>query len=659
MEFKINQTFKPSGDQPFAIKKLTEGILENKKDQILFGITGSGKTFTIANIIQNLQKPSVIMAHNKTLAAQLYNEMKNYFPNNAVEYFISYYDYYQPEAYISSTDTYIEKDASINKKIDQLRHSTTKSLMERKDVIIICSVSAIYGLGNPDDYSDMKISLFKNQEFEFDAFLKKLISLQYNRNDFNLERGSFMIKGDVVYIYPPSSEDVVIKVEFFGDNVENITETDLITGKKINEFEYINIYPNGHFVTTTQKLKDSSKLILDEMKDRVEYFKSIGKFLEAHRLETKVRYDIEMMREVGSCKGIENYSRYFSGKQPGEPPVTLFEYLPKDALLFVDESHITLSQIKAMFAGDKSRKDNLVDYGFRLPSALDNRPLKFEEWDAIRPKSIFVSATPGKIELEKTKGEVVQQVIRPTGLLDPICEIKKTENQIEDAMVEILKAKEQNLRTICITITKKFSEKLAEFLVKNNIRAEYIHSDVKTLDRIETIKRLKQNKLDTIIGINLLREGIDIPECGLVLILDADKEGFLRSETALIQIIGRAARNSLGKVILYADKMTGAIKNAVEETERRRNLQIEHNKKYNITPTTTTNAVKNVFDEILEEDVDIDLSHYYQMSLPQINKEIEKLEKIMKKSAQKLDFDAATETKILIEKIKKIKDKEF
>ncbi len=659
MKFQIDTKFKPSGDQPEAINKLIKGLESNKKDQILFGITGSGKTFTIANIIERTQRPAVIMVHNKTLAAQLYNEMKNFFPKNAIEYFISYYDYYQPEAYLSSTDTYIEKDSSINSQIDQLRHSATMSIMERKDVVIVCSVSAIYGLGNPDEYSAMTIRIQKQQKIELKEIKSRLVDLQYKRNDMSFERGSFMIKGDLLYIFPPSADNIAVRIDMFGDDIESINEFDVITGKKIRELDFVNIYPNGHHVTTMQKLRTCTPLILKEMEERVLYFKSIGKFAEAQRLETKVRYDIEMMTETGSCKGIENYSRYLAGKEAGEPPITLFNYIPKDAILFLDESHITLPQIKAMYSGDRARKENLIDYGFRLPSAFDNRPLKIEEWENIRPQTIFVSATPAKIELEKTQGEVVEQLIRPTGLLDPICEIKPTEGQIQDAMIEILKAKEQNLRTICITITKAYSEKLSEYLTKNGIKAEYIHSDVKTLERIEIIKRLKQGKLDAIIGINLLREGIDIPECGLVLILDADKEGFLRSETALIQIIGRAARNSAGKVILYADKFTDAIKKATEETSRRRAIQIEFNKKHNIIPTTTTNAIKNIFDDILEEELDTNLLHYKEMSLKQIETEIEKLTKVMKKAAKKLDFDIATQTQELIEKIKKIKEKNY
>lgn len=589
--FKLISPYKPTGDQPKAIEKLKNGLQEKKKNQVLLGITGSGKTFTMANLIAETGRPSLIMAHNKTLAAQIYSEMKEIFPENAVEYFVSYYDYYQPEAYVPRTDTYIEKDASINERIDLLRHSATRSLLERRDVIVVSSVSCIYGIGSPQLYSEMTLFLEKGKSYRRDDLIKKLIALQYERNDVAFERGSFRVKGDNLDIFPAHASDKAWRLGFFGDELEDLYEFDPLTGRKIKKMDKVVIYANSHYVTPYEIIKEAIPHIEDELQKRLAFLQEQNKLLEAQRLEQRVSYDLEMLQETGMCKGIENYSRYLSGRGPGEPPPTLFEYLPKDGLLFVDESHVTISQIMAMYKGDKSRKDTLVEYGFRLPSALDNRPLKFEEWDAFRPQTIFVSATPNHFELDLTYGEIVEQIIRPTGLLDPICEIKPVETQVEDLISEAKKVIAKGFRVLVTTLTKKMAEDLTEFLLDNNMKVSYLHSDVQTLERVEIINNLRKGEIDILVGINLLREGLDIPECALVAILDADKEGFLRSEVSLIQTIGRAARNSEGRVILYADKMTNSIEKAVDKTRERRKIQREYNEKHGITPRTIDRKV--------------------------------------------------------------------
>lgn len=648
--FKLNSKFTPSGSQPSAISSLVNGIAQGERDQVLLGITGSGKTFTMASVIEKMQKPAIIMAHNKTLAAQLYSEMKEFFPENAVEYFISYYDYYQPEAYIPTTDAYIQKESIINDQINMMRHSATKSVLERRDVIVVTSVSAIYGLGTPDQYSGMKLDLKIGTHIAPETIAHSLVRMQYHRNDAAFVRGTFSIKGDTMYISPPSADDRMIRLEFFGDELDGISEVDSITNKLFGKFGEVSIYPNGHFVMPLEEIRQCVPKILEEMKERVEYFKSNNMMIEAQRIEQRTKYDMEMIMETGSCKGIENYSRYMTGRSVGSPPPTFFEYMPQDSLLFLDESHVTAPQIRGMYAGDRSRKETLVRFGFRLPSAFDNRPLTFDEWDSIRPQTIFVSATPGKIELEKTKGVVVEQIIRPTGLLDPECEIRPAISQTEDVLKEIKDCVAKNLRVLCITVTKKYSEKLSEYFTECGIKCLYIHSDIETLERISILKSLREGKVDVLIGINLLREGIDIPECGLVAILDADKEGFLRSESSLIQIIGRAARNSKGRVILYADKITDSIKKAVSETHRRRALQEEYNKVNNITPQTVIKAIGNHFDEYLKNKSSASKKDTTQilssdaisaMSNDDIEKRIKKLEKDMNKFSKQADFENA------------------
>ena len=597
--FQLNSKYQPNGDQPQAIEKLTFGIEKGLRDQVLLGVTGSGKTFTMANIIVQQQKPTIIMAPNKTLAAQLFMEMKEFFPHNAVEYFVSYYDYYQPEAYIAKTDTFIEKDAVINEDIDTFRNSATRSLLERRDVIVVSSVSSIYGLGSPEIYSQMIIIIEKGQYYKRQDFLNNLIKLRYERNDTHPKRGQFSVRGDRIDLIPAYSDGNILRVDFFDDEIEQISEVDGLLKTKLQDIDKVVIYPNGHYATPQETLNGMISTVLDEMKAVSMNFHNSDKLLESQRIQQRTKYDMEMVKETGSCKGIENYSCYLTGRPQGSPPPTLFEYIPKDALLFVDESHIGVPQIRGMFNGDRARKTNLVEHGFRLPSALNNRPLKFEEWDAIRPQTIYVSATPGPFEMEKVNGEVVEQVIRPTGLLDPICEVRKTEFQVDDIINEIGKVRQEGLRTIVITLTKKMAEDLARYLEEIEIPATYLHSDIDTITRIETIQKLRTGEIDVLVGINLLREGIDIPECGLVAIMDADKEGFLRSESSLIQIIGRAARNSDGRVILYADKETKSIKKALEETNRRRQIQIEHNEKNGITPTTVKRSIEKDFNEFL------------------------------------------------------------
>lgn len=646
-KFNITSKFKPAGDQPEAISALINGINQNDHDQVLLGITGSGKTFTMANVIERTGRTSLIIAHNKTLAAQLYSEMKEFFPNNAVEYFVSYYDYYQPEAYIARTDTYIEKDASINEQIDLLRHSATRSLLERKDVIVVSSVSCIYGLGSPELYSSMTLELNIGDNINRTEIFNKLIELQYDRNEHAFERGTFRSKGENIDIFPSHYSERAWRVNLFGDEIENIYEFDPLTGEKTTKLEKALVYANSHYVTPKPTLERAIKFIESELEERIEYFKSIGKLLEAERISQRTRFDIEMLLETGTCKGIENYSRYLSGKQAGEPPPTLFEYLPKNALLFVDESHVTVPQIQAMYNGDRARKTSLVEYGFRLPSALDNRPLKFEEWQSMRPNTIYVSATPGPFELNQTSGVFIEQIIRPTGLLDPICIVKPAQTQVEDLVHEIRLATSLNLRVLVTTLTKKMSEDLTEYLKDLGILVAYLHSDINTLERIEIINSLRKGEVHVIVGINLLREGLDIPECGLVAILDADKEGFLRSETSLIQTIGRAARNANGKVILYADKVTKSIDKAIKATERRRELQEEYNREHNIIPTTIAN--KAFFVGAYKAEAKTELK-----SIRDIEKNISRMSKEMLEAAKNLEFEKAAALRDEIQKLQEV-----
>ncbi len=643
--FKLHTDYSPAGDQPTAIHDLVQGINAGKQDQVLLGVTGSGKTFTMANIIQATQRPAVIMAHNKTLAAQLYAEFRDFFPENAVEYFVSYYDYYQPEAYIAKTDTFIEKDSAINEQIDLLRHSATRSLIERADTIIISSVSAIYGLGSPEFYKQMRLQFEVGQNFAREYIVDQLVRLQYKRNDMDFARGSFRVNGDIIDIFPAYCEDYALRLEFFGDEIEAIHEIDALTGQKVESATQVTLYANSHHATPIETVRGIIPTILEDLKIQVDYMEKIGKPVEAQRLNQRTRYDMEMMLELGSCKGIENYSRYLDGRQIGDPPTTLFHYLPENALLFVDESHVSTPQIRAMYAGDRSRKNMLVEHGFRMTSAFDNRPLKFEEWDEKRPQTVFVSATPAPFELERA-GSVVEQIIRPTGLLDPECEVRPAGEQVLDVINEIHKNTAAGMRTIIIALTKKMSEHLNEYLGELGIKCKYIHADVETIDRIQILQALRSGDIDVIIGINLLREGIDIPECGLVAIMDADKEGFLRSEMALVQIIGRAARNSAGRVILYADKITNSMKKAMDETARRRKLQIAHNTANGITPTTINKAITGVFDEIFGKE-NAKMKNFDKDIENMLPKELEEMIKIakkeMKKAVHNFDFEKATE----------------
>ncbi len=632
MSFKLISKFEPAGDQPKAIEFLIKGLKNQEKDQVLLGITGSGKTFTMANVIQKTGRPALIMAHNKTLAAQLYSEMKEFFPENAVEYFVSYYDYYQPEAYVARTDTFIEKDSSINEQIDLMRHSATRSMLERRDVIVVASISCIYGIGSPELYYSMVINLEVGMKMPLSVLLQDLVKLQYVRNDINFARGSFRVRGDVVDVFPAHHETRAWRIIFFDDEIEEIFEIDSLTNEKVAPLQKAVIYANSHYVTPRNTVNEAIEEIKKELKIRIEEFDRAGKLLESQRISERVKYDLEMLVETGSCKGIENYSRYLSGKKAGEAPPTLFEYLPKDALLFIDESHVTVPQIGAMYAGDKSRKTTLVEYGFRLPSALDNRPLKFEEWEAIRPQTIYVSATPGNVEIEKTAGEVISQIIRPTGLLDPICIIRPVDSQVDDLMMEARKRAAKDERVLVTTLTKKMAEHLTEYLHENGLKVTYIHSEVKTLERIEIINDLRSGKIDVLVGVNLLREGLDIPECSLVAILDADKEGFLRSETSLVQTIGRAARHLNGEVILYADKVTNSMHKAITETERRRKLQIEYNEKNGINPESIIKKISGSFAHLKEKEAE-------KMILKE--KDLPKLKKQMLQHAANLEFEKA------------------
>ncbi len=649
--FKINSDFLVSKAQKQAVEQLSKGI--NTKNQVLLGVTGSGKTFTMANIIQETQKPALIMAHNKTLAAQIYEEMKGFFPFNAVEYFVSYYDYYQPEAYIPKTDTYIEKDSSINEQIDQFRHSATRSLLERKDVIIVASVSCIYGLGSPETYADSRYDLKKGDKISTTELAFQLVNLLYERNDYEFGRGKFRIKGDILDIFPSHYSDTAWRVSFFGKEVDSITEIDSLTGEKKSKLNHITIFPNSHFISSKEILDIAISQIMHDLDVRLEELTSMGAHIEAHRLKQRTLYDIEMLQASKTCKGIENYSRYMTGRSPGSPPPTLFEYFPKDSLLFIDESHVTVPQIGAMYNGDRARKSSLVEHGFRLPSALDNRPLKFEEWDRMRPATIFVSATPGKYELELTKNQYIELLVRPTGLVDPVCTIKPTVNQVEDLLFEIKSLVLGNLRALVTTLTKKMAEHLQQYLTEHNIKAAYLHSEIKTLERMEIIQSLRRGEVDVIVGINLLREGLDIPECGLVAILDADKEGFLRSETSLIQTIGRAARNVNGRVILYADRITNSMEKALSENERRRNFQLQYNLENNILPQTITKSLKDDFYKVNQEKmVEPVLSR--KASPEKIVQKIKELSGKMFKAAADLNFERAASLRDEIKELERI-----
>lgn len=652
-KFKLHSKFSPAGDQPQAISKLIAGLEQNKKDQVLLGITGSGKTFTMANIIQKTQRPALIMAHNKTLAAQLYGEMKEFFPENEIGYFVSFYDYYQPEAYIAKTDTYIEKDSQINEQIDRLRHAATRALFERRDTVVIASVSCIYGIGSPEFYSQMVLRIKVGDEINRQKLLLRLVDLQYERNDLDFSRCKFRVQGDTVDVFPSHSEDRAWRISMFGDEVEDITEFDPLTGETYAKLDSIALYPSSHYVTPADTLRGCIDQIKRDLSIRIKELEEQGKILEAQRLNQRTTYDLEMLVSVGSCKGIENYSRYLTGRPAGSPPPTLFEYLPKDALLFVDESHVSVPQIDGMFKGDLARKTNLVEYGFRLPSARDNRPLKFSEWESFKPQTIYVTATPAKYELEKSGGEYVEQIIRPTGLLDPVCEIRPAKNQVKDLLPEVRQVTARGFRTLVTTLTKKMAEDLADYLNEHGIKVIYMHSDVDTLDRIEIIQDLRLGKYDCLVGVNLLREGLDIPECALMAILDADKEGFLRNETSLIQTIGRAARNSESKVILYADKETKSIKAALRETERRRQIQIAHNEKHGITPKTTKksigSALENLYGNKKKDEGNAEIALNFKIG------DIDKLKKEMLSAAADLDFEKAANLRDKIRKLEQIK----
>ena len=656
--FKLISDFKPSGDQPEAINKLTENVQAGVDHQTLLGVTGSGKTFTIANVIQNIQRPTLVIAHNKTLAAQLYSEFKFFFPENAVGYFVSYYDYYQPEAYLPTTDTYIEKDASINDEIDKMRHSATHSLFERKDVIIVASVSCIYGLGSPEAYHGMLLFLEKGMEMEREKLLENLVDIHYKRNDIDFQRGTFRVRGDVVEALPIYERNEAIRIEFFGDEIERLSVFDPITLEHIRELDKVGIYPASHYVTPKAPLKEALKNIHEEMLDQIKYFENQNMLIEAQRIEQRTMFDMEMMREMGYCSGIENYSRHLLAREPGSPPPTLLEYFPKDSLVVIDESHVTLPQVQGMYNGDRARKESLVRHGFRLPSAFDNRPLKFPEFEDSVKQFIYVSATPAERERLKSHDKIIEQIVRPTGLIDPPIEIKPIKNQVDDLYHEILKRAERNERTLVTTLTKRFAEDLAEHFTELGLKVKYLHSDIVTLERIEIIKELRLGEFDALIGINLLREGLDIPEVSLIAILDADKEGFLRSATSLIQTSGRAARHLEGHVIMYADKITNSMQIALDETGRRRKIQIKYNEDNNITPT----SIKKSIMEAMVEEQSTDLSPMVEeeeeeyASPKDLAKLIKKLEKQMYTAARELEFEKAAK---LRDRIKRLQDKEL
>lgn len=644
-KFVLRSRFAPTGDQPQAIEKLTEGFKDGLKSQVLLGVTGSGKTFTIANVINNLQRPALVIAHNKTLAAQLCNELREFFPENRVEYFVSYYDYFQPESYIPQTDTYIEKDLSVNDEIDKLRHSATFALSERNDVIVVASVSCIYGLGAPEEYYKLAISLRPNMQLDRDDFMRKLVAIQYERKDIDFQRASFRVHGDTVDVFPASNSEIVLRVEFFGDEIDRICEVDFVTGKTVSELKHAVIFPASHYAVGTDTLANALKQIETDMYREVADLEDGGKLLEAQRLKQRTSYDLEMMSEIGYCSGVENYSRYFDGRQPGQPPFTLLDYFPSDFVLFIDESHMTVPQIRAMYNGDRSRKTNLVDFGFRLKSAFDNRPLTFDEFNAKIGQTVFISATPAEYEL-KLSDNTVEQIIRPTGLIDPPVEIRKTKGQIDDLLHEINVTVANSGRVLITTLTKKMAESLTDYLKEQHKKVRYMHSDVDTLERIEIINELRKGEIDVLVGINLLREGLDIPEVKLVAILDADKEGFLRSETSLVQTIGRTARNSEGRVIMYADTVTGSMQRAIDETNRRRKLQSDYNKAHGIVPKTIIKPIVNSLEITQKTDKTKDVA---KKDIPE---EIEKLKALMKVAQNNLDFEKCIEIRDTIAKLK-------
>lgn len=649
--FSLESNYAPMGDQPTAIAELVAGINDGRRSQVLLGVTGSGKTFTMANVIQQLSRPTMIMAPNKILAAQLYTEMKSFFPHNHVEYFVSFYDYYQPEAYVPTTDTYIDKDASINEQLDRMRHSATRAMLEEKDVIVVSSVSSIYGIGAPEQYSEMKLVLNVGDKIAEKDVMRSLVDIQYKRNDIGFARGDFRVRGDTLDIFPSHSQDRAWKISFFGDEIDEIWEFDTLTGGKLHKLDRIVVYPNTHYATPMPSVLQAIENIRKDLDERLKYFHDNMKYVEEQRLRERVNFDIEMMETTGTCRGIENYSRYLTGRLPGQPPPTLFEYLPKDAVLFIDESHVTVPQIGAMSRGDRARKETLSQYGFRLPSCVDNRPLTFEEWDNLRPQTIFVSATPAQWELEQSNGIVSEQVIRPTGLLDPICDVRPTIHQVDDLLNEV---KNTRGRVIVTTLTKKMAEQLTDYFVENGVRARYLHSDIETLERIDLLRDLRLGKYDVLVGINLLREGLDVPECELVAIMDADKEGFLRSTRSLIQTIGRAARNANGRVILYADTITESMRNALDETTRRRDKQEKYNQEHNITPKTIS---KSVFEEVKEKEEKTDKTKKFVYNkdgvwdAASLRKEIAELNKRMRKAAENLEFETAAELRDAIHKM--------
>ena len=653
MDFKIKSDFKPTGDQPEAIKSIVTAINNDEKFSTLLGVTGSGKTFTMANIIQEVKKPTLILAHNKTLAAQLYSEFKEFFPDNAVEYFVSYYDYYQPEAYVAHSDTYIEKDASINDEIDKLRHSATAAILERRDVIIISSVSCIYGLGDPEDYRELMVSLRPGMQKDRDEIIKKLIEIQYERNDINFTRGTFRVRGDILEIFPASNDERAIRVEFFGDEIDRITEIDYVTGKIAGVRNHVVIFPASHYVTTPERIEKAIVAIEDELKERADEFRKNDKLIEAQRIEQRTKYDIEMLKEIGFCQGIENYSRHITGRKPGEKPYTLMDFFPDDYLMIVDESHVTVPQVRGMYGGDRSRKTSLIENGFRLPSAYDNRPLNFEEFEENINQILFVTATPGPYELEHST-TIAEQIIRPTGLLDPIIEVRPIENQIDNLVGEINSVIEKGERVLVTTLTKKMSEDLTNYLKEIGIKVKYLHSDIDTLERTEIIRDLRLGKFDVLVGINLLREGLDIPEVSLVAILDADKEGFLRSETSLIQTVGRAARNADGKVIMYADKITRSMQATIEETKRRREIQSLYNKEHGIIPKTIQKSIRDSIEATKVADEEVVYGIKDSNDIEEIKNNIATLQSEMMEAAQNLQFERAAE---LRDKIKELEER--
>ncbi len=649
--FNLESDYAPMGDQPTAIAELVAGVEQGKKSQVLLGVTGSGKTFTMANVIAELSRPALIMAPNKILAAQLYTEMKSFFPHNHVEYFVSYYDYYQPEAYIPTTDTYIDKDAAINEQLDRMRHSATRAMLEERDVVVVSSVSSIYGMGSPEQYSSMRIVLNIGDKVGIKDVINSLVDIQYKRNDVAPSRGDFRVRGDILDLFPSHMADMGWKISFWGDEIEDIWEFDTLTGAKIHKLNRVVVYPNTHYATPMPSVLQAIGHIRHDLDERLKYFHDNMKYVEEQRLRERVNFDIEMMESTGTCRGIENYSRYLSGRLPGQPPPTLFEYLPKDAILFIDESHVTVPQIAAMSRGDRARKENLSQYGFRLPACIDNRPLTFDEWDALRPQTIFVSATPAQWELEQSNGVVAEQVIRPTGLLDPVCEVRPIEHQVDD-LLELLKGTKG--RALVTTLTKKMAEQLTDYLNENGVRARYLHSDIDTLERIELLRELRLGKYDVLVGINLLREGLDVPECELVAIMDADKEGFLRSTRSLIQTIGRAARNANGRVILYADVITESMNEALTETARRRDIQMKYNAEHGIVPKTVN---KSVFKEVVESNEKVDKKRKYVYNqdgvwdAESMRREIANLTKRMKKAAENLEFEEAAAIRDTINKM--------